>query len=157
MTVKNISLISQVDFRFLAIILIIFLSACDPADNRLSIKNNANYPIYYTYSNKDSLTDSNRVYLFSDVNDLMRMDSSVYARIEAKSVSNAALTSYRWEGVANESKTGQIFFFFFPRDTLAKYNWEDIIKSKKYTGKAIYTIEDLNKIKWLIEYPTSNK
>ncbi|WP_461485222.1 hypothetical protein [Pedobacter sp.] len=137
----------------LFIIPIALFMSCDPADNRLNIVNVANYPIYYRYSTQDSLRIEDKIYF--EINPLSKLavDSSVFYRVEAVSLGNVALTSFRWEGLANESKDGKIYFFFFSRDTLAKYNWDEIVKGKKYTGKVAYTIEDLTKINWTINYP----
>lgn len=132
----------------------ILLTSCDPSDNRLNIKNNSSDPIYYTYSSEDELDGKDiRIGINIDLSEASGKTPDNYYLISPKSTANAALTSQMWEAIANESKDGKVYFFFFLKDTLTKYGWEEIVIGTKYAGKASYTINEMKKRGWTINYP----
>lgn len=138
-------------------IFILFFMSCDPADNRLNIKNTSNYPIYYTYSAENKLNENEiRIGINIDLNDPTAKTPDNFYLISPKSTANAALTSAKWESIANESEEGKVYFFFFLKDTLIQYSWEEIVKGNKYAGKASYSIQDLKNMNWEIIYPVEN-
>lgn len=139
------------------LVLILFLLSCDPADNRLNIRNISSSPIYYTYSAKGELDENEiRIGMNIDSRDPTKKTPDNFYLISPKSTVNAALTSARWESIANESKDGKVYFFFFLKDTLIKYTWKEIVKGNKYAGKISYTIKDLKAMNWEITCPVEN-
>lgn len=139
-------------------IYILFFISCDPADNRLHIKNTSNYPIYYTYSADRKLDESEiRIGINIESNDPIAKTPDNFYLIPPTSTANAALTSAKWESIANESKERKVYFFFFSKDTLIKYSWKEIVRGKKYADKVSYSIQDLKNMNWEIKYPIEKK
>ena len=139
------------------LVILLFIISCDPADNRLRIENTQSYPIYYTYSSKEILEeDVIRIGVNSSVNDSLSRSPDSFYLISPRTISNASLTSSKWEAIASESKNGKIYFFFLSKKTLINYSWKEIVRGNKYIGKASYTIKDLKNLDWKITYPIAH-
>jgi hypothetical protein len=61
-----------------------------------------------------------------------------------------------WPFLIQRSKNKRLNVFFINVDTIIKYqDWNHIRESKKYCRKE-YTLEELEKTKWIIEYHSSD-
>lgn len=142
--------------RLIFILILYLISACEISDVRLKIKNKASYPIYYLYSQGLTLNNLERVSLLSDANNNLS-DTSYADYVSTNSTATVATYNMRWEDYIKKTPGEKVTFFFFPADTLKKYNWEEIVQGKRYSGKKSYTIKELEKSNWVITYPANNK
>jgi hypothetical protein len=59
-----------------------------------------------------------------------------------------------WEGVISSSPSKKLEVYFYRTSILTSgdYTWKEILDNKMYKEKKVYSIEDLKKAKWIIDY-----
>jgi len=137
------------------ILFFIFIISCKER-RELSIDNQTNKPIYYSYSPNSYLTEANRVGLFLSSKLDETVDTSYTNRIAPKS-STLVPHNASWDEVITKLYGGRINFFFFSVDMLQRYSWEEIMKRNLYAKRQSYTVEELEKLKWIIIYPSNHE
>jgi len=60
--------------------------------------------------------------------------------------------SNKWDVYFESIDDKKVRLFIIKKDSLDKYGWKEILKNNIYNKKYLFTIEDLDKIKWEIEY-----
>lgn len=137
-------------YLFLTIITVaIILIGCDPTDNRLTIINETNRPLFYITTASDSIEGSTPFKEFVEVSnmDATWIDSDYF--IKPKSEKKKMVMS-DWEETIRNNFNGKLYIFIFDADTLKEYNWEEIKKKNNYFTKYSLTLDDLNNMKWKV-------
>jgi hypothetical protein len=57
-----------------------------------------------------------------------------------------------WEEYIKTCDNQKLRYYIIKKDSVDKYGWKEIFKKNIYNKKYLFTIEDLNKINWEIEY-----
>ena len=57
-----------------------------------------------------------------------------------------------WEEYIKTCDNQKIRYYIIKKDSVDKYGWKKIFKKNIYNKKYLFTIEDLDKINWQIEY-----
>jgi len=57
-----------------------------------------------------------------------------------------------WEEYIKTCDSQKIRYYIIKKDSVDKYGWKQIFKKNIYNKKYLFTIEDLDKINWQIEY-----
>jgi hypothetical protein len=121
----------------------IFVTSCDLADNRLQIINNSSSTICYDYSTSGDINpDSNRLFWY------------LSNQILPSKTQNISLLGSRnmWIKEIENSKTKRLSIFLFNVDTLKKYEDLNFIIKNSLYEKFDYSISDLEKNNWIINY-----
>ena len=143
--------------KFLIQIIIIahcLLTSCDYWDNRLMIVNETNLPLFFDYSQVDSIEGEGRnIYEpFRIVynQDTLWSESNYF--VAPMSEQKVFVFNTTWPLLINNRYTynGQIYIFIFDADTLQKYDWEDVKMNNRYFKKYRFTVEDLQKLDWKV-------
>ena len=129
------------------------MMSCDDAYVPLKIENKTTKPVYYVYSKGYTLNNLDRIYLFRDT--INHLDT-LYENLLSPNSITTINGPFRWEGYVETTPGDKINFFFFSRDTLSMYSWDEIAKKNLYTAMGSYSIDDLNKMGWKITYPIKN-
>lgn len=126
-----------------SLLALILLTGCDFADNRLQIVNKSSIAISYDYSTSGEINpDSNRIFWYLS-NQILPNKSQRVTLLGSRNM---------WVKEIENSKTKRLSIFIFNVDTLIKYeNMDFILKSNLYE-KFEYSISDLEKINWTINY-----
>lgn len=57
-----------------------------------------------------------------------------------------------WEEYIKTCDNQKLRYYIIKKDSVDKYGWKEIFKKNIYNKKYLFTIEDLDKINWQIEY-----
>lgn len=57
-----------------------------------------------------------------------------------------------WEEYIKTCDNQKIRYYIIKKDSVDKYGWKTILSNNIYNKKYLFTIEDLDKINWEIEY-----
>jgi hypothetical protein len=57
-----------------------------------------------------------------------------------------------WEEYIKTCDNQKLRYYIIKKDSVDKYGWKEIFKKNIYNKKYLLTIEDLDKMKWKIEY-----
>lgn len=127
------------------IALLVLAGTCDYSDNRLTVKNNSEQVITVDFS-EDTLmekrSNDNIVYFVRD-----KIEQGETMRKTMPGSENG------WPFLVQRSKNNRLNIFFIEVDTLVKYNDWDYIKANRLYIRKEYTLEELEKGDWVIEYP----
>ena len=123
--------------------------ACDPTDDRLTIINETNRPLFYTTSRFDTIEGGCPYERFIEIsnNDTIWIDSDDF--LKPKSQKKHMILS-NWEQVIPNNFNGELKLYVFDADTLIKYNWDEIKRKNKYFSKYKLTIKELEETDWTI-------
>ena len=142
----------------ISLIISISLWSCDFIDDRLKIRNDSERTIYYTYQDEDTLIkDKNAIqvydiYRYANEGGDEKIDTVYNNRVLPDSIHTVPFNA-NWETSINSYPDKSITFFIFSKDTLLKYNWNDIVEMKAYEKKESYSVEELKSRNWVITYP----
>ncbi len=141
-------MLKRTPFIMIVIAIIIFQS-CDPVDNRLTIVNNTNQPLFFIRSPADSLEGRSCYKEFFDIvgGDTVWIESDNF--IKPRSEKKVVVLS-DWERLIKDRYNGRLRIYFLDAYTLKKYGWEEIKRNNKYFLKYSLTISDLKKMKWRV-------
>lgn len=145
---------------FLVILLFFISSSCifDKIDRReLMIHNNSDEIIYAIISSNDSIYD------IENYDDFIFKENCIYAK--AGNIKSFCFTgigskkrlpsdggTYKWDVFFESVENKKARLFIIQKDSVDKYGWKEIFKKNIYNKKYLFTIEDLDKINWQIEY-----
>ncbi|WP_163264523.1 hypothetical protein [Dysgonomonas sp. 216] len=77
----------------------------------------------------------------------------LYYKIYPDSIDFLHTGSYeRWE-IFDICSVNEIYVFFIADSIMQKEGWNNIVKKQLYTKKESFTMEQLEKQRWIIEYP----
>ncbi|MBE7177852.1 MAG: hypothetical protein INR69_15705 [Mucilaginibacter polytrichastri] len=121
-------------------------------DDRLSISNQTEQGVYYIYSKRVGLDRiSERVDLFFAAKE--RWGDTSYTNYLPPKRNTRIVINPSWDGWVESTPGKHVNFYFFPLDTMKKYTWEQIQAGARCTHSVSYTIEELEKRNWIINYP----
>ncbi len=125
------------------ILILLFFISCDITDSRfLRIENKSKNSIVCFISKVD----------ISSIKDVSEMDAVIDVNIdESNSLALHGMKS-RWEDYIEKCDIKKIRLYIIATDSVDKYGWKKIFKENIYNKKYLFTIEDLDKINWEIEY-----
>ena len=132
--------INAIPIMIVVSVFIVF--SCDPMDYKLKILNRTDSRICYEIS-EDSVLIENKIYN-KDTWDGYRSVLSNDSTIIAYPVSDS------WNYIKSESKNGKLNIFIFKYDSLVKYDWKTIVKTKNYIKYISLTKNELDSINWRI-------
>lgn len=130
---------------FIHLPLLLILSSCgDAVDNRLMVKNSSNKPVAVEFSNDTIPVAINKADYY-----LATALQPKESRQFSQPGSNNAWALYMQMG--NNKK---LSVYFYDIDTIKKYSDMDYInKNKLFVNKIEISEEELNKDRWIINYP----
>ncbi len=135
----------KVQVIIIVILLISVAGTCDYNDNRLQIRNNSRESITVDFSDDTLLPErikENITYFLRD-----KIASGETFRKNRHGSENA------WTFLVQGSANKKLNVFFINIDTLLKYNDWNYIKENQLYKRKEYTLDELEKHKWVIEYP----
>jgi hypothetical protein len=130
----------------------------DKIDKRnLIICNNSNKVIYNVISSNDSIYNLGNHddfvykgnYIYTKEGDI-KMFGFTAINPKEKLPSNGGST--KWDVYFESIYDKKIRLFIIKKDSVDKYGWKEILKKNIYNKKYLFTIEDLDKINWIITY-----
>lgn len=129
-------------YKFILILIIPISCIGHKEDNR--------FIITYNNSQKD-------IYCFFLQHELYRMDSLSkfdfpQILVNPKEEFFDHINGQTWEEYIKTCDNQRIRYYIIKKDSVDKYGWKDIFKKNIYNKKYLFTIEDLDKINWQIEY-----
>lgn len=126
-----------------SLLALILFTGCDFADNRLQIVNNSSSAISYDYSTSGEINpDSNRMFWYLS-NQILPNKSQRVTLLGSRNM---------WVKEIENSKTKRLSIFIFSVDTLKKHENIDFVLKKHLYEKIDYSINDLEKNDWTINY-----
>ena len=143
---------------FVFFILFILSSCMDKIDKRkLIIYNNSNKVIYSVISSNDS------IYNLENYDDFVYKGNYIYTKegdiklfgftgINPKEKLPSNGGSTKWDVYFESIDDKKIRLFIIYKDSVEKYGWKEILSKNIYNKKYLFTIEDLDKINWEIDY-----
>ena len=97
---------------------------------------------------------TNSIYCFYTENELNRIDSIPNMGKESlpkEDVVSIIVLPF-WEEYIKTCDNQKIRYYIVKKDSVDKYGWDKVFKKNIYNKKYLFTIEDLDKINWQIEY-----
>lgn len=130
-------------------LIILFVTSCDPTDNRLTIVNETERPLFFTTSAYDTIEGKSPFQAFLDItnNDSSWVESDYFIKPNGE---KRKMVMTDWEEIIENNFGGKFYVFIFDADTLQKYNWEQIKKNNNYFAKYGLTLNDLENMNWKI-------
>lgn len=97
---------------------------------------------------------TNSIYCFYTKKELNRIDSIPNMGKESvpKEDDFSLLGHLFWEEYIKTCDDQKIRYYIIKKDSVDKYGWKEIFKKNIYNKKYLFTIEELDKINWEIEY-----
>jgi hypothetical protein len=142
---------------FIFIFLLFNFYSCDKLDTReLLVKNSSDKVIFSILSENDNMNDGGFYYEYQDDFDESKRGDydAPFIFLEIKKgqiVANGDRPRY-WDTFFNTLEDKKARLFIVQKDSVDKYGWKEIFKKNIYNKKYLFTIEDLDKINWEIEY-----
>lgn len=134
--------------KYVFLLFVIFIApigSCDYYDNRLQVQNNSNEQITFEFS-LDTVLDQGKN---EDIKYLIRDGLSPG---ETKRQTRPGSTN-AWPGFIEQSNNKKLNVFFINLDSLSKFNDWNYLREKKAFTRKEYSLEELERINWIIEYP----
>ena len=122
--------------------IILIVLSCDPMDYKLKIINNTGSKICYEITD-DSILIENKIYnrdTWEGYRSILNNDSTILEYPVSDS----------WDYIKSESKNGKLNIFIFRYDSLVKYDWKSIVKTKNYIKYISLTKNELDSLDWRI-------
>lgn len=132
---------------FLFIITTLFVVGCDPHDGKLTIVNNTEDTIFYSFSyDNDSISSY-------PINQKDGKDNYEDANIIQPKSENHEPIMDTWEDFINTScKDSALRVFFFSKDLIKTAGKDSIMKYQLSSQKLKLKVKDLEKLNWRIVY-----
>lgn len=127
----------------LLIFLLLFFISCDITDSRFITIENKTTNSIICFISKVDIRSIEEVSEMDAVIDLNKNESNSLALQGMKS---------RWEDYIEKCDGKKIRLYVIASDSVDKYGMNNVFKKNIYNKKYLFTIEDLDKIKWEIEY-----
>lgn len=130
-------------FNIFILILIISISCIGhKSDNRFIITyNNSKADIYCFFLERE----------LNNIESLSKFDFSQKS-VNPNEESSDHVNKSTWEEYIKTCDNQKIRYYIIKKDSVDKYGWKQIFKKNIYNKKYLFTIEDLDKINWQIEY-----
>jgi hypothetical protein len=131
------------NLKLFAIFLLSLLSSCmDITDSRCIITHNKS---------------KNSIYCFYLEHELTKIDSlPKYSfppnETRAKDEDRNFIVKPRWEEYIKTCDNQKIRYYIIKKDSVDKYGWQKIFSNNIYNKRYLFTIEDLDRLKWTITY-----
>ena len=129
--------------KLYSLILLSLLTSCmDITDSRCIVTHNKS---------------KNSIYCFYLDKELTKMDglpkySFPPYETKAKNDDCNLIVKPRWEEYIKTCDNQKLRYYIIKKDSVDKYGWKEIFRKNIYNKKYLLTIEDLEKMKWKIEY-----
>lgn len=126
--------------------LMMFVS-CDYSDDRLTVKNDLNdkISVAFKFNREDSLVNSLSIQLKDSIN----------KRSNKKFTMPSGKSKNAWSQRINASKDKKLYVYIFSLDTLKTYKnmatINQLVKWNKFERFLNFSIEDLDRLNWIIE------
>ncbi len=132
---------------YICFTLLLMLNYCDPADNKLIITNNTNKPIYFYYTCNNSLDD-----LYINKNEYKKDSIILFSAQYIKPKSDIKVLMMGWPNPWKKYliKNKYLYVFIFSEDIIRKFPIDSVKKHELFIKKFRYTLEELEKNKWVI-------
>ena len=129
-------------------VLLVQIQSCDYSDRRLQIKNDSKEVIVAEFSEDTLLKE-----MSNDNIECLTRDKILPGETLRKTMIGS---ENGWPFLIQRSKNKRLNVFFIIVDTITKYqDWNHIREGKSYYRKE-YTLEELEKTKWIIEYHSAD-
>lgn len=129
--------------------LLLFIS-CDPVDDRLTIINETNRPLFISISRFDSIESGNPLEDYMKIcgQDTLWIDSDDFIKPHGKK--NLSVIS-SWEDLIYDNYDDRsLKLFVFDADTLKNNDWYTTASNDNYLKKFKLTIDELKRLNWKI-------
>lgn len=125
----------------------IILISCDPQDGKLKLSNNTSDTIYYVliYGNHN-VEDKETFEL------LVTKSLNESSFILPNSI-HSCVSMDPWEKTIYRGKDSTLKIIFFNKNIIARTQKDSIKEVNKYYKKVTLKVEDLDEVKWTINYP----
>lgn len=136
-------------FIYIIVFMTLLFSSCDPTDNRFTIVNETERPLFYTTSPFDTIEGKSPFQGFLKIsnNDTVWIDSDYFIKPKGE---KKKMVMSDWEEMIENNFNGKIYVFIFDADTLQKYTWDDIKRNNKFVHKYKFGVEELKKVDWKV-------
>lgn len=142
---------------FIFLFLLFHFCSCDKLDTRdIFVKNSSDTVIFSILSDNDSMNSGGFYYEFRD-----DFDESKRGKYDMPFIFNEIKKGQKdyngdrpryWDTYFDSLDDKKARLFIVKKDSVDKYGWKEIFKKNIYNKKYLFTIEDLDKINWEIEY-----
>lgn len=144
--------------RFIVIPFLLFLMmACDPIDDRLTIRNNSNEIIFYISTSHRELGGNSPTINSFKVNEkdtLWDETSNLIFPLSSKKL--IMIGRNGWEDFINEEcEDGKLKIYILENNLFKTYPWDTIVNKQLYSKKYEMSIKDLSAKDWTIFYDGS--
>lgn len=129
-------------YKFILILIIPISCIGHKADNRFII----------TYNN--SKTEIYCFFLEHNLNNIKGLSKFDFYQksVNPYKESSDHVNKLTWEEYIKTCDNQKIRYYIIKKDSVDKYGWKKIFNKNIYNKKYLFTIEDLDKINWEIEY-----
>ena len=134
-------------FCYCIFILCLLAFTCDHYDGRLMIVNNSSLIIVTHFSGDSIIKDLDNEFIGSYLAKRLSIGDTLKRIIPGRNA---------WQNMVKNSPNGKLNVFVVPYDTLRKYRDWDSIREKGLYERFGYTLEELKRSKWLVEYPPAS-
>ncbi|MCF6142045.1 hypothetical protein L1S34_12175 [Flavobacterium sp. K77] len=142
---------------FIFLFFLFHFCSCDKLDTRnIFVKNNSDKIIFSILSDNDSMNSGGFYYEFRD-----DFDESKRGKYDMPFIFNEIKKGQKdyngdgpryWDTYFDSLYDKKARLFIVKKDSVDKYGWKEIFRKNIYNKKYLLTIDDLEKMKWEIEY-----
>lgn len=131
------------------VLITFFVSGCDPTDNRFTIVNETERPLFYTTSPYDTIEGNSPFQTFFEISnkDSVWIESDYFIKPKGE---KKKMVMSDWEEMVEKNFNGKIYVFIFDADTLQQYTWDEIKRNNKFVHKYKFGVEELKKVDWKV-------
>ena len=142
-------------FPFL-ISLLLFITACDPGDSRLKVRNESQAPIYITYSSDTILPPDPfcpKGYYLNGNDTITYFNCD--ARVDPDSTKAIFIRTFKaWEKfIKNQCKDSKLKVFILSEQVLTEIPWDSISNNNLYLKRYDLSLDSIKKLYWIITFP----
>ena len=129
------------------IAIMLFIVGCDPHDGKLTIANNTDDTIFYSFSyDSDSISS----YPIHQKDEKDNYDDSYIVKPKSE---NHELVMDTWEYFINtKCKDSTLKIFFFSKKLIRKAGKDSIMRKQLYSKRERLKVKDLEKLNWRVVY-----
>lgn len=135
---------------------LLFVTSCDPVDDKLVLTNMSSHKLFYLESPYENLIDLYEVTLREQ--GIRITYKNVVEDIEPRSSKNVLLLGSKgraWENyIDTNCEGGKLRIYVFAIDTLKKYDFRDVAVNNRYVSKREFSVADLERVGWNVTIPS---
>ena len=144
---------NKLSVKIIIVCILLVFCSCDYSDNKFTIINETNRPLFWVSSSSDSIDVHRSIYEpfreSTSNSNTTWIESSFF--IKPRGMKRKGVVNTTWEDmIRGDYFKGQMYVFIFEADTLEKYDWEDVKKNNRYFRKYRLTVDDLRKLDWKV-------